>query len=128
MSYRDQAMGPRHGGTLQRRNGAVPKFIDPRRVGHPRQGMTARRRFEPRIIFSDLLPNLAETSNDFAWACCPFHSDEHPSFSVNLRTGWYRCFSSSCGRTGNNIVGFVSALLGLLPEDARRHLEVRYGR
>ena len=86
-----------------------------------------RRFVDPAVVFNDLLPDLAESNNDFAWACCPFHDDHKPSLSVNLRTGWYRCFSSSCGEAGGNIVGFVSALLALSPADARRHLERTYG-
>jgi DNA primase len=83
---------------------------------------------DPAVVFNDLLPDLAEASNGFAWACCPFHDDSNPSFSVNLRTGWYRCFSTSCGQAGPNIVSFVSALLGLSHAAARRHTEARYGR
>lgn len=82
---------------------------------------------DPGVVFNDLLPDLAESSSDFAWACCPFHNDRRPSFSVNLCTGWYRCYSTSCGVTGSNIVGFVSALMGFSTAEARKHLEATYG-
>lgn len=25
--------------------------------------------------------------------CCPFHEEQHPSFSINLETGLYNCFA-----------------------------------
>jgi len=111
------------------RHGAqAPRHAPPRRSTPPsRTGSSPYRYIDPSNVFTDLLPDLAESSNDFAWACCPFHDDHNPSFSVNLRTGWYRCFSSSCGVTGSNIGSFVGALLGLSPAEARRHLESTYG-
>lgn len=39
-----------------------------------------------------------------ATACCPFHDDKHPSFSVNLTTGAYRCYS--CGESGKDVLDF----------------------
>lgn len=39
-----------------------------------------------------------------ATAFCPFHDDvDHKSFSVNLRTGLFKCFADSCGVDGNAI-------------------------
>lgn len=82
---------------------------------------------DPAVVFQDLLPDIKEANNGFAWACCPFHSDRNPSLCVNLVSGWYRCASSSCGATGPNIVGFVGRLLELEYHEARRHLESNYG-
>lgn len=39
-----------------------------------------------------------------ATALCPFHDDRKPSFSVNLKTGAFLCFS--CGARGKSIIGF----------------------
>jgi hypothetical protein len=48
--------------------------------------------------------------DDEAFAPCPFHSpDHHPSWSVNLRSGVYYCFS--CGAKGN-LGHLVSHLTG----------------
>jgi hypothetical protein len=82
---------------------------------------------DPEIVYVDLLDDLTERSNRFAWACCPFHDDRHPSFCVNLDSGWFKCHSSSCGETGSNIVSFVGRLLGMEYAEARRHLETQYG-
>lgn len=82
---------------------------------------------DPEVVYEDLLPDLAHGSKGFAWACCPFHDDNNPSLCVNVESGWYKCMSSNCGKTGSNIVGFVSHLLGLEYAEARRHLEQHYG-
>lgn len=37
-------------------------------------------------------------------ACCPFHDEKTPSFSVNEREGFFYCFG--CGASGNSI-GFI---------------------
>ena len=38
------------------------------------------------------------------WACCPFHHERTPSFSVNAADGYYHCFG--CGVSGD-VIGFV---------------------
>ncbi len=38
------------------------------------------------------------------WACCPFHHEKTPSFSVNAGDGYYHCFG--CGVTGD-VIRFV---------------------
>ena len=38
------------------------------------------------------------------WACCPFHHEKTPSFSVNAADGYYHCFG--CGASGD-VIGFV---------------------
>ena len=35
------------------------------------------------------------------WACCPFHNEKTPSFTVNADRGFYHCFG--CGKSGNAI-------------------------
>lgn len=40
--------------------------------------------------------------NERATAFCPFHKDEKSkSFSINLKTGQWHCFSGACGQKGN---------------------------
>ncbi len=38
------------------------------------------------------------------WACCPFHHEKTPSFSVNAADKYYHCFG--CGVSGD-VIGFV---------------------
>lgn len=62
----------------------------------------------PFFYYSQRLQKFKE--NRFkgkAQACCPFHDDKHPSFSVNLTTGAYKCYS--CGESGRGIVDFHMA-------------------
>ncbi len=51
-------------------------------------------------------------------ACCPFHKEKTPSFSVSPTKQFYKCFG--CGVSGNAI-GFVMAYEGLdFPEAVRK--------
>ena len=40
-------------------------------------------------------------------SCCPFHDDDNPSFSVNLKNGMYHCFG--CNEQGN-LFNFIAKL------------------
>lgn len=48
---------------------------------------------------------------------CPFHDDQHPSFSANLETGLWLCHSSRCKGKGN-LSQFCERLGVPLPKDA----------
>ena len=51
-------------------------------------------------------------------ACCPFHKEKTPSFTVNDAKGFYHCFG--CGQHGN-IISFVMEYEGLnFPEAVER--------
>ena len=41
------------------------------------------------------------------WACCPFHGEKSPSFSVSPAKGIYKCFG--CGKAGDS-VRFIMAI------------------
>ena len=49
-------------------------------------------------------------------ACCPFHSDKHPSMKLDNR---FHCFG--CGADGD-VINFVERMFGLSPLDAARKL------
>ncbi len=57
-------------------------------------------------------------------ACCPFHKEKTPSFSVSPTKQIYKCFG--CGASGNAI-GFLMAYEGLEFPDAVRKLAGFYG-
>jgi DNA primase len=44
------------------------------------------------------------------WACCPFHGEKSPSFSVSPAKGIYKCFG--CGKAGDS-VRFIMDIEGL---------------
>jgi DNA primase len=55
-------------------------------------------------------------------ACCPFHQEKTPSFSVNPSKGFYKCFG--CGK-GGSVYNFLMDMEGLsFPEAIRRVAEI----
>ena len=55
-------------------------------------------------------------------ACCPFHQEKSPSFSVNPAKGFYKCFG--CGK-GGNAYTFLMEIEGLnFPEAVQRVAEM----
>ncbi|WP_223649881.1 DNA primase [Hymenobacter psoromatis] len=58
------------------------------------------------------------------WACCPFHNEKSPSFSVNPSKGLYKCFG--CGKAGG-IIQFVMDIEGSSYPEALRALAKKYG-
>lgn len=57
-------------------------------------------------------------------ACCPFHNEKTPSFSVSPSKGIYKCFG--CGKAGDS-VRFVMDIEGLGYPEALKHLAKKYG-
>lgn len=58
------------------------------------------------------------------WACCPFHHEKSPSFSVAPSKGIFKCFG--CGKAGDSIA-FVMEIEGLSYPEALRYLAQKYG-
>lgn len=58
------------------------------------------------------------------WACCPFHGEKTPSFSISPSKGIYKCFG--CGKAGDS-VRFIMEIEGLGYGEALRHLAKKYG-
>jgi DNA primase len=55
-------------------------------------------------------------------ACCPFHQEKTPSFSVNPSKGFYKCFG--CGK-GGSVYNFLMDMEGLnFPEAIKRVAEI----
>lgn len=58
------------------------------------------------------------------WACCPFHDEKTPSFSVAPDKGIYKCFG--CGKAGDAIA-FVMEHESYSYLEAIKHLAIKYG-
>lgn len=48
---------------------------------------------------------LKKKGKDY-WACCPFHQEKTPSFSVSSQRQAYHCFGC---KAGGNVIGFIMA-------------------
>ncbi|RTQ52535.1 DNA primase [Hymenobacter gummosus] len=58
------------------------------------------------------------------WACCPFHHEKSPSFSVAPAKGIYKCFG--CGKAGD-VVRFVMDIESVSYPEAIKWLAKKYG-
>lgn len=58
------------------------------------------------------------------WACCPFHGEKTPSFSVSPAKQIYKCFG--CGKAGDPLQ-FVMDLEGVGFQEAVKQLAGKYG-
>ena len=56
-------------------------------------------------------------------ACCPFHNEKTPSFSVSPSKGIYKCFG--CGKSGT-AVGFVMEHENMSYTEALKYLAKKY--
>jgi len=56
-----------------------------------------------RIDIVDIVGSYVQLKNKGGrwWACCPFHNEKTPSFTVNPERGFFHCFG--CGKSGNAI-------------------------
>lgn len=67
---------------------------------------------DPMAYYSLELVRLRPTGRH-ASARCPFHDDAHPSLTVNLATGAFRCHVPACGAQGSGVLDFHMARYGL---------------
>ena len=70
------------------------------------------------------IKNIKISGNEIR-CCCPFHEEINPSFSINLETGKYICFSGNCGKKGN-IVSFISELTGKDYKEVEKSLQINF--
>lgn len=96
--------------------------------------MTADRQAEKLLVKSrtrldELARELAgaeldQRGADDFWACCPFHTEDTPSFHLRPRLGLFKCFG--CGESGD-VFSFVQKLRGLGFREALEFLADRVG-
>ena len=75
-------------------------------------------------IVGDYVTLKRKGSGKYLWACCPFHDEKTPSFSITPDRGIYKCFG--CGKSGDSI-NFIMEHDGLNYIEAIRHLAQKYG-
>ena len=73
-------------------------------------------------VVADFVPLKKQGQN--LWACCPFHQEKTPSFSVSPTKGFYKCFG--CGAAGDAIT-FVREIEGVSFVEAIKYLANKYG-
>lgn len=73
-------------------------------------------------VIGDFVPLKKKGQN--YWACCPFHHEKTPSFSVSAARGFYKCFG--CDASGD-VISFLQAKEGYTFVEAIGYLANRYG-
>lgn len=67
---------------------------------------------DPKTYYDIELGRLRPAGR-YASARCPFHDDTHPSLTVNLVTGAFRCHVPTCSAQGRGVLDFHMARYGL---------------
>jgi DNA primase len=80
-----------------------------------------KQRADIEEVVNDYVPLKKKGQN--LWACCPFHSEKSPSFSVSPSKQIYKCFG--CGKAGDPIQ-FIMDIEGVGFNEAIRHLAKKY--
>ncbi len=75
-----------------------------------------------KVVSDDLGPPTKETGNDSLW-CCPFHSENSPSFGVHSQLQIYKCFG--CHK-GGDVVSWTQNFYGLTWPESIYLLAVKY--
>lgn len=73
--------------------------------------------------YSGQLKKVKPSGTDQLIACCPFHNDDTPSFTVNTKTGQYEC--KGCGEKGNYTT-FYAKINGISTKDAYKEILKKY--
>lgn len=85
-----------------------------------------RRELLDKTNIADIVGEYAQLTNKSGrwWACCPFHHEKTPSFTVNTDKQFYHCFG--CGK-GGNVINFVMEMEKLTYPEACQMLADRAG-
>lgn len=67
--------------------------------------------------------NNPKKNKDSLMTRCPFHDDDNPSFSVNLKNGMYHCFG--CNEQGN-LFNFISKMEDITTNEAYKGICEKY--
>ena len=75
-------------------------------------------------VVQSYVPTLKKSGPSSWKACCPFHHEKTPSFTVNPDRQYFKCFG--CGK-GGDVFKFVMELENLDFSSAAEHLAHKYG-
>ena len=74
----------------------------------------------PLSYYGRIFPKLP-FNREWAKVICPFHDDHHPSLSINLKEGFFKCHS--CDARGGGIVKFHMTKYDLSFKETIKQLE-----
>lgn len=78
-----------------------------------------------KINIVDVIKNYVNLQRDGAnfKACCPFHAEKTPSFKVNVKEQYYKCFG--CGK-GGDVISFVMEKENFTYPETLKYLAEKY--
>ncbi len=82
------------------------------------------KRIDYRRFYQNHIPGLNVDGRKEVQTLCPLHSEKEPSFSVNLETGLFNCFSN-CG--GGNAFQFIERLYNIPFKEALEKIKADEG-
>lgn len=91
--------------------------------GFPADWLLELKRKNDLVSIASNYLQLEQKGRSF-WACCPFHNEKTPSFSINNEEGFYHCFG--CKESGD-VIKFVEKMENVDFMDAIKILADRAG-
>lgn len=91
--------------------------------GFPVEWLAELKRKNDLVSIASNYLQLEQKGRSF-WACCPFHNEKTPSFSINNEEGFYHCFG--CKESGD-VIKFVEKMENVDFMDAIKILADRVG-
>ena len=91
--------------------------------GFPVEWLAELKRKNDLVSIASNYLQLEQKGRSF-WACCPFHNEKTPSFSINNEEGFYHCFG--CKESGD-VIKFVEKMENVDFMDAIKILAERVG-
>lgn len=91
--------------------------------GFPVEWLAELKRKNDLVSIASNYLHLEQKGKNF-WACCPFHNEKTPSFTINNEEGFYHCFG--CKESGD-VIKFVEKMENVDFMDAIKILADRVG-
>ena len=91
--------------------------------GFPTEWLAEKKKKNDLVSIASNYLQLQQKGKNF-WACCPFHNEKTPSFTINNEEGFYHCFG--CKESGD-VIKFVEKMENVDFMDAVKILADRVG-